>query len=181
MKKVMMAMTMMFALGCFAQTSGSGSMGSSSDSGQSGSSGSMSSSQSGSMDNGSMNNSSKNGMKGEKSLKGCIQSQNGGYVLQEKDGKMAMLNSSQDLSAHVGHTVKVHGMWENGSSNSGSMSSGSNSSATTPSSSSTMPSNSESGSSMGSMGKMDHSGQSFMVNKLDMVSDQCKMDKNMSH
>lgn len=182
MKKVMMAMTMMFALGCFAQTSGSGSMGSNGSSGQSSSSGSMSNGQSGSMDNGSMNSSSNNGMKGEKTLKGCIQSQNGGYVLQEKDGKMAMLNSSQDLSAHVGHTVKVHGMWEkSGSSNSGSMSSGSNSNATTSSSSTTMPNNSQSDSAMGSMGSMDHSGQSFMVNKLDMVSDQCKMDKDMSH
>ena len=48
-------------------------------------------------------------MKGEKTMKGCIQSQNGQYMLEEKGGKMMNLSSSQDLSAHVGHTVKVHG------------------------------------------------------------------------
>ena len=109
MKKVMMAMTMMFALGCFGQTSGGSPSNGSMGSGQSDSSGSMSGSQSGAMDNGSMNN----GMKGEKTLKGCIQSQNGGYMLEKKGGKMAMLTSSQDLSAHVGHMVKVPGMWQN--------------------------------------------------------------------
>lgn len=58
MKRVMMAVTMMFALSCFAQTSGgSSSSGNMSSSGQGSSSGSMDSSQSGSTSNGSMNNS----------------------------------------------------------------------------------------------------------------------------
>jgi len=122
-------------------------------------------------------------MKGDKTLKGCIQSQNGGYALEEKGGKMAMLTSSQDLSAHVGHTVKVHGMWQNGS---GSMSS-SNSGSTDNSGSSdhmgsmansTNGGGSVSSGAMDNSGKMDHNGKTFMVDKLDMVSDQCKMDKH---
>jgi hypothetical protein len=186
MKKVMMAMTMMFALGCFAQTSdGSASGSASGSSGQStSSSGSMSSGQSGSMDNnGSMSNSG--AMKGDKTLKGCIQSQNGGYMLEEKGGKTAMLNSSQDLSAHVGHMVKVHGMWQKGSMSSGSMSSSNSGSTDNSGSSDHMGSmaNSTNGGGSVSSGSMDHSGKSFMVDKLDMISDQCKMDKdkNMSH
>jgi hypothetical protein len=164
MKKAMMAMTMLFALGCFAQTTGSGS-GQSAGSSQSGSmsNGSQSGTtdQSGSPDSmnnrGSMNSS--DNMKGEKTLKGCIESANGSYMLQEKHGKSAMLSSSQDLSAHVGHMVKVHGMWQAGTSsaNSGSMGSTSSANGGTP----------------------DHNGQTFMVDKLDMVSTQCKMDKNM--
>jgi hypothetical protein len=183
MKKAMVAMTMMFALGCFAQTSGggssSGSMGAGGSAQTGSSSGSMSSGQSGSMDSGSMNSGSmKHGMKGDKTLKGCIQSQNGGFVLEEKGGKMAML-SGQDLSAHVGHMVKVHGMWEKGSMSSGS--SMNSSSSNTGSTDNSGASANQGAMSNSGMGKMDHSGKSFMVENVDMVSDQCKMDKGMSH
>ena len=37
-------------------------------------------------------------MKGEKTLKGCVQSQNGSYMLEEHGGKMVSLSSSQDLA-----------------------------------------------------------------------------------
>lgn len=55
------------------------------------------------------------GEKGEKTLKGCVASEGGQYMLQTKKGKDVMLSGS-DVSAHVGHEVKVHGMFENGSS-----------------------------------------------------------------
>lgn len=160
-----MFMCVMFALATFAQTSGStnqdqnpsGSSASSPNT-NNGNSGAMSS-QSGSM-NDNMGQSSD--MKGEKTLKGCIQSENGKYMLEEKNGKMAMLKSSEDLSAHVGHEVKVHGMWQNGMSADASAGGGMSNS---------------SGNMSGSMSsdKADHAGKIFMVGKLDMVSDTCKM------
>jgi hypothetical protein len=201
MKKTRMAVTMMFALGCFAQSSGggsssgsagsgasssTGSMGTGGSSGQSGSSsGSMSSGQTTSTDNSS---STKSNSKGDKTLKGCIQSQNGGYALEEKHGKTVMLTGSQDLSAHVGHMVKVHGMWEKGSANSASMSSsgsGSTDNTGTTDHMGSMANSSNGGGSvskdaMYNSGKKDHNGKSFMVDKVDMVSDQCKVDKAAS-
>jgi hypothetical protein len=51
--------------------------------------------------------------KGEKTMKGCIQSQNGQYVLETKKGNIPL--TGQDVSAHVGHEVKVKGTWEKGS------------------------------------------------------------------
>ena len=53
--------------------------------------------------------------KGEKKLKGCVQSQGGQYVLETKHGKTVAL-TGQDVSAHVGHEVKVKGTWESGAS-----------------------------------------------------------------
>ena len=202
MKKTMMAVTMMFALGCFAQSSGggsssgssgagasssTGSMGTGGSSGQgSSSSGSMSSGQTASTDNSGSANTSNS--KGDKTLKGCIQSQNGGYALEEKHGKTVMLTGSQDLSAHVGHMVKVHGMWEKGSANSGSTSSSSSGSTDNTGTTDHMGSMANSSNGGGSVpkdamdnsGKKNHNGKSFMVDKVDMVSDQCKADKGAS-
>lgn len=102
----------------------------------------------GSMGNSTNSNGNMNGnMKTERKMKGCIQSQGGQYVLQTKHGKDVML-SGQDVSAHVGHEVAVHGMWEG----SGNMS------------------NTASGS--GSM-----SGKSFNVIGVDMISDTCTSSK----
>src|SRR5437660_9098413 len=53
--------------------------------------------------------------KGEKKLKGCVQSQGGQYVLETKKGKTVAL-TGQDVSAHVGHEVSVKGSWESGAS-----------------------------------------------------------------
>ena len=61
--------------------------------------------------------------KGEKKLKGCIQSQGGSYMLQEKSGKNVALTGA-DLSAHVGHEVAVHGSWESSAGSSGAASTG---------------------------------------------------------
>lgn len=100
-------------------------------------------------DNGMKNES---GMKGEKKLKGCIQSSGGQYMLEEKKGKMVSLSSSQDLSAHVGHMVAVHGTWAG---------SGSSDMSSTSSSS---------GSAAGSA-------HTFNVSSIDMISDSCNGSK----
>ncbi len=90
-------------------------------------------------------------MKGDKRLKGCVQSSGGQYMLEEKKGKMANLNSSQDLLAHVGHMVALHGHWgAKGSSDMSSSSSGS-SAATN---------------------------QVFYVDSVDMISDTCLNSKS---
>jgi Protein of unknown function (DUF5818) len=51
----------------------------------------------------------------EHKMKGCVQSQGGQYVLETKHGKAIPL-TGQDVSAHVGHEVAVHGTWSGGSS-----------------------------------------------------------------
>src|SRR5437762_3159934 len=56
--------------------------------------------------------SEKGSMKGEKKLKGCIKSEGGNYMLEEKSGKTVPL-AGADVSAHSGHEVTVHGSWEN--------------------------------------------------------------------
>lgn len=84
---------------------------------------------------------------GEKTLKGCIKSEGGQTVLEEKKGKEVNLTGS-DLSAHAGHEVKVHGMWEKGGSSSAASSGGSS------------------------------SGKTFNVTSVDMVSDTCSMGKS---
>src|SRR5579864_664434 len=53
--------------------------------------------------------------KSEKKLKGCVQCQGGQYVLETKKGKEIAL-TGQDVSAHAGHEVAVHGSWEKGGS-----------------------------------------------------------------
>ncbi len=88
------------------------------------------------------------GAKTEHKMKGCIESQNGQYVLQTKRGKDIAL-TGQDVSAHVGHEVAVHGMWESGMSGMSNTSSGSASA----------------------------SGKSFNVTSVDMISDTCTMGK----
>jgi hypothetical protein len=85
--------------------------------------------------------------KGEKKLKGCVESQAGQYVLETKKGPVSL--AGQDVSAHVGHEVTVKGTWENG---------GSNSSATATSS-----------------GSESMSKGTFNVTNVKMDSETCKM------
>ena len=87
--------------------------------------------------------------KGEKKLKGCVQSQNGQYVLETKKGNVLL--AGQDVSAHVGHEVSVKGTWE-------SSGSPSNSSATA-----------------GSSGSESWSKGTFNVTDVKMESDTCKI------
>jgi hypothetical protein len=88
-------------------------------------------------------------MKGEHTIKGCVQSEGGQYMLQTKKGKDIAL-SGQDVSAHVGHEVAVKGSWESGSS----MSSASSSNAGTSGAASQ---------------------KTFNVTSVQMISDTCKM------
>jgi hypothetical protein len=96
--------------------------------------------------------SDKGSMKGEKKMKGCIRSEGGNYMLEEKGGKTVALAGS-DVSAHAGHEVVVHGTWENGGG----------------------AAMSESGSSSSGMSK--GSGKTFNVSSVDMVSESCSMGK----
>jgi hypothetical protein len=59
---------------------------------------------------------SNNTSKGEKKMKGCVQSQGGSYVLMDKHGKQIPLSGSSDIASHVGHTVTVHGTYGSGAS-----------------------------------------------------------------
>jgi hypothetical protein len=85
----------------------------------------------------------------EKKIKGCVAQENGQYVLQTKHGKSVPL-SGQDVSAHVGHTVALHGTWAG-----------------------TAAAGSQTSTGMAS-------GNSFDVTKVDMISDSCKTKGNMS-
>ena len=106
---------------------------------------------SGDMSNTGNQNTAASETKGEKKLKGCIQSEGGKYVLQDKHGKDVALAGSADLASHVGHTVTVHGTYGSGSDASSATASNSGMSAS--------------------------SGQQFMVSKIDMVSESCSGDK----
>ena len=92
--------------------------------------------------------------KGEKKLKGCIRSEGGQYVLEEKSGKSIAL-TGQDVSAHVGHEVAVHGSWASG---------GASASASSTNASA-------------------KAGREFNVSNVDMISESCSAGKkgNMSN
>ncbi|HKW27599.1 MAG TPA: hypothetical protein VJN48_17565 [Terriglobales bacterium] len=44
-------------------------------------------------------------------ITGCLEKQNGQYVLKEKDGKVANVTSTLDLASQVGHEVTATGTW----------------------------------------------------------------------
>jgi len=88
--------------------------------------------------------------KGDKKLKGCLRSQGGSIVLEEKKGKQVALTGGQDLAAHVGHTVVVHGSYAGAA--------GAPGTAT---------------STAGASG----AGDQFTVSRIDMVSETCSADK----
>ena len=98
--------------------------------------------------------------KGEKKLKGCIESENGKFVLENKHGKEITL-VGQDVSAHVGHQVVVHGAFQNSMAASAS---GENA-GTAASAGST---------STGSTDLKAKAGQEFNVTSVDMVASSCK-------
>ncbi len=100
-------------------------------------------------------NTNTNSDKGEKKLKGCVESQNGQYVLMTKKGNVAL--AGQDVSAHVGHEVSVKGTWDN---------SGSNNANASPTA--------------GSSGSEASSRGTFNVTEVKMESEQCKI-KSKDH
>ncbi len=124
-------------------------------------------------------------MMGKKmSMTGCIMEKDGKYMMMDKkhpDGVMLM--SSEDLKPHVGHKVKVKGMMQEMSASDSMGSSDMSSSGgamKSDSSSGSMGSGHESASgSMKSDNNM-HSGMSMMsmkVDKMQMKSEHCDMDK----
>src|SRR3989440_800744 len=105
--------------------------------------------------------------KGEKKLKGCIESENGKFVLESKHGKEITL-TGQDVSAHVGHQVVVHGSFQNSMAASASgETAGTAASAGSTSTSST-------GTTAGSTDTKAKAGQEFNVTSVDMVASICK-------
>jgi hypothetical protein len=106
--------------------------------------------------------------KGDKKLKGCIESENGKFVLEAKHGKEITL-TGQDVSGHVGHQVVLHGTFQNSMAASASgETAGTAASAGSTSTSSTA----------GSTDVKSKAGQEFNVTSIDMVSATCK-DKDM--
>jgi hypothetical protein len=101
--------------------------------------------------------------KGEKKLKGCIESQGGQYTLKEKSGKEVKLTGSADLASHVGHEVTVHGSYQPSAG-----------SSATNTSSEKMPSSSGS-TTANPTSSTSSSEQEFMVTKIDHESDTCKI------
>jgi hypothetical protein len=53
--------------------------------------------------------------KGERKVTGCIRSENGKYVLENKLHKKVWLSGSEDFAPHAGHTVTLYGTYLNGS------------------------------------------------------------------
>jgi hypothetical protein len=99
---------------------------------------------------GSMGQSSDQGNMGksgkESKIRGCIRSEGGSYMLEDSHGRMWSLTSSQDLSAHVGHEVVVHGTKMAGA-----------------------------GGSMSNTSAGSNSAGAITADKIDMVSDTCKL------
>jgi hypothetical protein len=104
MKKIMLpfATILLFSLATFAQTTATPDA-------TPGAQGTQSSSPS--MQQAPSNDTSMSGAtNSQKKIKGCVAQQNGQYVLETKHGRSVPL-SGQDVSAHVGHTVALHGTW----------------------------------------------------------------------
>jgi hypothetical protein len=170
MKKLLIASVLTVAFSCFGFAQG-GKTGMNPGQGMPGGSGNGTTNPSAEQSGGSAANSSDN-TQGAKTLRGCVESQGGGYVLQQKNGQTVPLSSSQDFSAHVGHEVKVHGTWANGSSTASSSASTSpNAQQSATNGSAALGSNPGAGNPTASSSS---SGKTFIVDKMDMVSDQCK-------
>ena len=91
------------------------------------------------------------------SMKGCISQQGGQFMLMDKKHPEGVaLNSSQDLSAHVGHKVEIKGNWADSASGSAA------------SSGTGMSGSNAGGSSSGSKG--------INVTDVKMISDKCEMN-----
>lgn len=45
-------------------------------------------------------------------ITGCLERQNGQYILREKGGKVANVTSTLDLASQVGHEVTATGTWQ---------------------------------------------------------------------
>jgi hypothetical protein len=107
MKKVLCILTALFALSWASAQTGS--------SGQGQTGGSSDQASASSTDQQQTKKANKKGTKkggGETTLTGCLSGPNdeGAYVL-ERGKRKVEVGGNDDLSKHVGHTVKLHGMW----------------------------------------------------------------------
>ena len=84
---------------------------------------------------------------GGTTITGCLQGSQGAYTLKHGSKEIAV-TSSEDLSAHVGHQVKLHGSWAGAGS-------------------------SESGSTPSSTGEKGSKDRTFNATSIDHVSDTC--------
>ena len=133
---------------------------------------------------------SKSDHKSGKSLKGCVQESKGAYLIQEDNGKTAML-TGQDMSGYVGQEVKVHGSFHKGGTapeTAGAGFGGATGSAGNSSSQGNNAANASAGTSDNEMATKpvappgqatsttatDHPDENFVVSKVDRLSDQCK-------
>ena len=133
---------------------------------------------------------SKSDHKGGKTLKGCVQQSEGVYLIQEDNGKTAMLKG-EDVSGYVGQEVKVHGSFHKGGtapSTPGAGFGGATGSAGNSSSQGNNSANASAGVSDSGMATKpvappgqatstsatDHPDENFVVTKVDRLSDQCK-------
>jgi hypothetical protein len=110
----------------------------------------------------------------QSSLEGCVIKRETDYFLQPETGEAVKLNSSQDLSPHVGHRVRVEGNVNNAV-NSNATGADSNSSMNSGSSGS-YGSNANAGSAKVENGSSSPSGtqyQTFDVTRVDMISESC--------
>ncbi len=128
--------------------------------------------------------------KGGKSLKGCVQQSEGAYLLQEDNGKTAML-AGQDMATYVGQEVKVHGSFHKGGTRPATAGAGFGGATGSAGNSSSQGNNSADASAGMSDSGMatrpvappgqatsstatDHPDENFVVSKVDKLSDQCK-------
>ena len=91
-----------------------------------------------------------------RTVEGCISQDNGNFMLTEKKNghRFQLQSGSTDLSAHVGHEVKIHGM------------------VNAPDAA-TMSSNGNTENTMGKKGNKAEGEKTLTVDKLDMVSSTC--------
>jgi hypothetical protein len=117
----------------------------------------------------------------QSSLEGCIIRRETDYFLQPDTGQPVKLNSSQDLSEHVGHHVRVQGNVKNGS-NSASSASNSNVVGNNSSSGGAYGSSSSGAGTNGSTGKVENGSsapsggtqyEAIDVSRVDTISETC--------
>lgn len=108
-----------------------------------------------------------------RTIKGCIMQEGGNYYIVENKGKgrrIQLQAGNTDLSAHVGHEVKVHGTMESGNAASmgatGSAPGGNTSASPSTGTTTGAGANASSSSNTGNT-------RTMMVDKVDMVSENC--------
>ena len=118
-------------------------------------------------------------------MEGCIVRHETDYFLQPETGQPVKLNSSQDLSQHVGHRVRVEGTVNQAGSSTAASNTGANTSGTygnPGTSSATNSASSTAGSSADQTSKQGQSAssssatgqtQEMLVTKVDMISETC--------